>query len=231
MDASIRKRYISLVRFLGESLGPSYEIVLQEIDEDMGGIIAIANGEISGRKVGNHLTGVALKFIMEKRYEHADSVLNYVGILDNGKIVRSSTYFIKEQNKLLGMLCINYDSSGLQEFSDMLLKQFHPDSFLEQNHLLSNKGFVNPELYSSSLDQVEYFKKDTEALMNEIFEKALKNLGYTTENLSPSDRQILVAQLYSYGMFQIKDSIEFAAKHMNCSTVSVYRYLKKAKEA
>lgn len=231
MEASIKKRYISLVKFLGETLGPSYEIVLQEISEDSGGIIAIANSEISGRQVGNHLTGIALKFLMEKRYLQTDSVLNYVGILDNGKIVRSSTYFIKEKNQLLGMLCINYDSSGLQEFSDMLLRKFHPDSFLEQNNLLSNKGLVNPELYSNTIDQVEYFQKDTESLMNEIFGKAIKKLGFDIDNMNSNEKQELVSMLYHHGMFQIKDSIEFVSKHMNCSAVSVYRYLKKAKEA
>ena len=227
MDNLTRKRYISLVNFLGDALGPNYEVVLQEFGSEYNGIIAIKNSGISGREVGGQPTGTALKMIMQKTYLKTDSVLNYLGILNNGKIVRSSTFFIKDNDQLLGMLCINYDSSKLQEFNDLLLRQFHPDEFLIKNGLLSNRGNVNPDEYLDDFEHVEYFQKDTESLMNELMSKEMHNYK-SIETLGPKDRQMIVNSLYNRGMFKIKGSIEFVSDYLRCSQVSVYRYLKKA---
>ena len=53
-------RFTHLVEFLGMTLGPDYEIVLHEIDRPTPCVVAIANGQISGRTVGAPLTNVAL---------------------------------------------------------------------------------------------------------------------------------------------------------------------------
>ena len=94
MKQEVRRRYTVLVDFLGQALGPGYEVVLQELDTDDPGIIAIANAGISGRKIGSPLTNAALKMIMQKEYEHSDFKMNYTGRLPNGKVIRSSTMFI-----------------------------------------------------------------------------------------------------------------------------------------
>ncbi len=229
MIESMKRRYVALVDFLGQTLGPNYEIVLQEIGDENNGIIAIANGHISGRKVGNPITSIALRMVQQKKYEYADSVLNYVGILENGKIVRSSSYFIKDGGKLVGMLCINFDSSKFQELSDTLLSELHPNRFLENNSLLSNKGFVKPATDSSIETPMEYFQADTGSLMDEIFNNATMNLSRPIEDLNPSGRMALVAELYDHGMFRLKDSINYVAERLGCAPVSVYRYLAKIK--
>ncbi len=231
MIESMKRRYVALVDFLGATLGPNYEIVLQEIGDDNNGIIAIANGQISGRKVGNPLTSIALRFIMQKKYEYTDSVLNYVGVLENGKIVRSSSYFIKDSGKLVGMLCINFDSSKFQELSDQLLAELHPNEFLTNNSLLSNKGFVTPKADSSFETPMEYFQADTRSLMDEIMNNVIVNMSQPIEELSPSGRAALVAELYDHGLFQLKDSINYVAERFGCSPVSVYRYLAKVRGA
>ena len=117
MNYEMKRRYQVLVRFLSGALGPDYEIVLQEVGPEHSGIIAIANGDISGRTVGSPLTGTALRFIMQRRYEQDDYALNYTGKLENGKTLRSSTMFIKDE----GELAMGSDCFSLRhEFDEML---------------------------------------------------------------------------------------------------------------
>ena len=49
--------------------------------------------------------------IMRRQYTDQDYSLNYTGMLSNGKAIRSSTMFIKDQGRLVGMLCINFGDS------------------------------------------------------------------------------------------------------------------------
>ena len=50
------QQYVTIVEFLGKTLGPDYEIVLQDLNPEHQAIVAIVNGHISGRRVGGPLT-------------------------------------------------------------------------------------------------------------------------------------------------------------------------------
>ena len=120
MTESMLKTYTTLVNFLGEALGPCYEVVLQDLSNERSGIVAIANGHISGRSIGSPLTGNALKLIMSRSYEESDTELNYKGMLDNGHITRSSTMFLYENGKPAGLLCINFDPTEFNQINQQL---------------------------------------------------------------------------------------------------------------
>ena len=62
MDARLEP-YRTLVSFLGEALGPDYEVVLHDLTSEEGTIAAIVNNNISGRTEGAPLSNMALRFI------------------------------------------------------------------------------------------------------------------------------------------------------------------------
>ena len=103
MTEQMLRQYTVLVEYLGKTLGPDYEVVLHEILPENSRVAAIANGSISGRSVGAPITNAALRMIMQKQYETSDYNLNYTGQLANGKTIRSSTMFIKDGGKLVGL--------------------------------------------------------------------------------------------------------------------------------
>ena len=135
MTEQMLRQYTVLVEYLGKTLGPDYEVVLHEILPENSRVAAIANGSISGRSVGAPITNAALRMIMQKQYETSDYNLNYTGQLANGKTIRSSTMFIKDGGKLVGLLCINFDDSRFHEISDAILKLIHPDDFVHHRSL------------------------------------------------------------------------------------------------
>ena len=79
MTSDILQQYKILVEFLGQTLGPDYEVVLQDLSSDNRSIIAIANGHISGRSVGSPLTNAALQMLSSKLYEDRNYLSNYKG--------------------------------------------------------------------------------------------------------------------------------------------------------
>ena len=62
MDARLEP-YRVVVSFLGEALGPDYEVVLHDLTSEDGTIVAIVNNHISGRTEGAPLSNMALGFI------------------------------------------------------------------------------------------------------------------------------------------------------------------------
>lgn len=92
MDARLEP-YRTLVSFLGEALGPDYEVVLHDLTSEEGTIAAIVNNNISGRTEGAPLSNMALRFIHGKVYEKQPYVAGYQGASQARGRLRSSTMF------------------------------------------------------------------------------------------------------------------------------------------
>jgi len=104
------EEYIPEVEFLGQALGKNCEVVLHDLTRPDNSIIAIANGELSGRTVGGPVTDFALKILKRGKTENKPFIANYRGKNMNGNICRSSSYFIHDsEGKIIGVLCINID--------------------------------------------------------------------------------------------------------------------------
>ena len=207
MTEQMLRQYTVLVEYLGATLGPDYEVVLHEILPETSRVAAIANGTISGRDVGAPITNAALRMIMQKQYETSDYNLNYTGQLANGKTIRSSTMFIKDGGKLVGLLCINFDDSRFHEISDAILKLIHPDDFVHHHYFPVDAPAKQPmQPQHAAAVPAEHFQSDMNSLMEELF-----------------------AQLHEQGMFELRGAVQFTVKKLSCSQASIYRYIKKAK--
>ena len=67
MDKELKRHYTLLVDFLGHVMGPDYEIALHELKDDSNEIIAIANGELTGRHLGSPLSTKMLEYLAARR--------------------------------------------------------------------------------------------------------------------------------------------------------------------
>ena len=76
MANPLLQHYIKLTEFLGQALGPDYEVALHDMTDKNRSIVAIANNHISGREIGAPLTNVALKILMSRRTGSLHSTLN-----------------------------------------------------------------------------------------------------------------------------------------------------------
>lgn len=224
MKNSIIQQYIKLTEFLGTVLGPEYEIALYDLTTPHQSIVAIANGQVSGRTIGAPLTELARHILAEKSYVSSDSRLNYTGVaMENGNMLRSSIFFIKDQNgALIGLLCINFDDSRYRDLCDRLLKLRHPDHFVETNFVF-NKDHARAEPMPSPGS--ENFISSVTAATEEAINQVVQGSGVPLERLTKEEKIQIISILNDKGVFLLKNAVKQVARQIHSSQASVYRYI------
>lgn len=209
--------YVGIVKFLGEALGENVEIALHDLTSKDQEIVAIANESISNRKVGVGLSNLAIHMLEEKQYLDHDYVFNYKTVGVDGKLLRSSTYFIKDKEELIGMLCINVNISDYEYINTTLkkilgIREETPAEFSMDNPI---------EILSTSLE-------DT---VDRYIKEALEEIGfpsyYMPERLKADEKTKVVKYLQDKGTFKVKGALACVAGRLGVSEPTIYRYLKK----
>ena len=202
------KKYIPLVDFLAEVFGDDAEVVLQDVSDFNNSVISIRNNHISGRKLGAPATNLVLK-VMNGNFTDKNYVTNYRGVSAAGKVVRSSTYFIKDdKNVVVGMLCINIDIDKLVQLKN------HLDGILK----------LPEEIFEKT---TERFSVSAEGLASDSIETILEESGISPERMSQDEKMEVVYKLDKNGVFLVKGSICKVASVLNVSNATIYRYLSK----
>ena len=219
MEKDIMAYYIKLVEFLGVVLGPNYEIVLYDLRRNDRNIIAIANGHISGRSVGAPLTESVINSIVHKDYERMDYRANYNAVSSNNKILRSSTLFIKNgDDKIIGLLCLNFDDSSFIELNDKLMGLIHPDELIHENNfeVLENIKFS---------DESDSIGTTMEEVSENAIRRVLKSSSVPLDRLTKEEKLDIVRILDDKGIFMLKGAVSYVAELLHSSEATIYRYL------
>lgn len=213
------QHYVKLTEFLGHALGPDYEVALHDLTDKNRSIIAISNNHVSGREIGAPLTNMALSILRDKSYETHDYRLHYHGESINGKSLRSSTMFIKQNGRLIGMLCINFDDSRYRHISEQILTLCHPDPFVDELQPVEE-----PEV-PAARPAPEKFRNSTEAVASDAIARELEHMGVAADRLTSDERLKIISALDEGGIFLFKGAVKDVAAALHCSQASVYRYL------
>ena len=205
-DADILDRYKPFVRFLAIALGPACEVVLHDITDPRHSIIAIENGELSGRKVGNPATDFANEIIASLGYEHSDFAANYTS---TGK----GKNYIKNGQRLIGLLCINRDissASQLESALSLLRKQFN----------------LNLDPQSDIRERIE---NPINTLLVDTIQEAVRQTNISSDRLSTKEKMEVVAHLLDQGILNMKGAIPEIAHQLSVSEPTIYRYIQRIK--
>ena len=213
----ILQHYIKLTEFLGKALGPDYEVALHDLTRKDRSIIAIANNYISGREVGAPLTNMSLSILRDKSYEHTDYHLHYYSINVNGKDLRSSTFFIKDNGKLIGLLCINFDSSRYRELSarvmDLCGSLLTPGAPSGTHLIVENDEHTYPSSIAGA----------TASIVSSV----IADYPVPVDRLTQDEKMEIMDALNRKGVFLLKGSVSHVARELHSSEASIYRYLGK----
>ena len=226
MNRAMLKQYTKLVEFLGLTLGPSYELTLRDINGKTSSIVAIVNGSISGRDLNSPPTSMALKAV-EDNAAGKDYRINYTGLTNSGKVLRSSTYYIKDSGgHLAGMLCINFDDSKFQAFTSQLFQLIHPDNYVE-NNIAIRSDILEPDMEGG---ETEHFNDSVTSAAYGVVQDVLNEDGIPVDRLTQTEKIRIVSQLEQRGVFRLKGAVEHVSKALQSSPASIYRYLTKVRE-
>ena len=172
-------------------------------------IVAIENGHVTGRKVGDGASHVVLEQVRQADAQPSDH-LSYLTKTPDGKILKSSTMYIRGRSgKVAAILGINYDISSLLMVEDAVHElidtkdktQSEPEKIVNVNDLLD-------ELIAQS---VALGGKPV-ALMNK--EDKMRAIGFLSQN----------------GAFLVTKSGDKIAKYFGISKYTLYSYIDKQQE-
>lgn len=232
MNDEQKELFIKLTHFLGQVLGKSYEVVFHIISKKGSYIAAIENSHISGRTIDSPLTAFASKLLQEKAYLKKDFLCHYKAQTKENKLLNGSTFFIKKGEKLVGILCINHDTSEIQKAVHKIIEIENLSGFGEITASLisdsgESSGFGESPQPQNAQISIENLSHNIEDILAQSIDLNYLKSGFT---LSATQKNDIIKNLYQKGIFNIKGSLYIVAKLLKISEPSVYRYLNKLKK-
>lgn len=215
MDEKTKQKYILIAEFLHKTLGSEYEIVLHDFQGKKHSIIYIANGHISGRSTENPLTDSTLKLLSDKTIGENDYIVSNRGVTGNNKVVRHSTLFIKDdENRLSGMLCINFNGSKYVNIAKKILQLTH----------MENASIESEYLHTFNFKQI--IPNSVAQLTEKILDNAIEFSDVPIDRLTQEEKLEVVRQLNDKGVFMLKGAVSEIAEKIDVSEATLYRYIR-----
>lgn len=203
----ILEAMIPLVEALAQTFGKNCEVVLHDIKNPQNSIIAIANGHVTGRKVGGPMSEYGLATLRKAQFDKHK--INYMKKSNDGRILKSSLMYIKdEKGELIGFLCVNIDISEITVVKNILNDMFEINT---------------PETSSESHE--ESFGSTINEVLSNIVDKTLEKFGKPVAFMSKEDKVSIVEALEEKGVFLIKGAVDYVAKVLCVSRYTIYNYL------
>lgn len=196
--------------------GKKCEVVLHDFTIPQHSIVEIENGHVTGRKIGAPITDFALSIWRKNGYgkKKEDKIVNYRTKTKDGKILRSSSVFIRDdQKKIIGCLCINYDLTEYLMFNKII------GEFCNTIDLDNEK----------SKEEAETFTNDVDDVLEDIIRKAIDEVGKPVSMMQKGDKLMVAKIVDEKGGFLIKGAINQLAAEISVSRYTVYNYLDELK--
>lgn len=207
--------------FISKAIGPDFEISLIDTKDGKNRIIAMEYGNISGRHVGEEISPLLKKSIENKEYETTDYIANRTTYAKSGKPLRTSIFFIKdEDNNLEGIMCINFDDSRYEELGKKIMFLCHPDYYTE--HRITRQS-DSSDINGDYKDVGE--SMTIEETIESIVDNELNEVLIPVERLTQDEKIQIVKNLDNKGVFMMKGSVGIFSKKLDVSQASVYRYI------
>lgn len=211
-DEKIRS-YIPLVYFITEIACPDSEVVLHDVRDRESSLVAIRNGQISGREIGAPMSDFAARVLSQGKREGKNFLTNYIGKAgSSGKFLKSSTYFIRDDDgEIIAMLGINSDISVFSEMHRVLARVLAVEDALDdtsENGDNGDKKFSVKEMVGAVMDQV------------------LNARVVDASRMTGEEKKEVVDALNEKGVFLLKGTVAEVAQRLEVSEQTVYRYLK-----
>ena len=194
---------------IAATFGSNCEVVIHDVTGKGtdSTIVAIENGHVTGRKVGDGASQVALEQHIHADWQPEDR-LCYLTKTPDGKVLKSSTVYLRGKNGKVGaILGINYDISALLMVEGAVreLTDAHNDTGTSEPQKIVNVNDLLDELITQSVALVG----KPVALMNK--EDKMKAIGFLSQS----------------GAFLVTKSGDKIAKYFGISKYTLYSYIDK----
>ncbi len=190
---------------IAAQFGSDCEVVVHDLSRDPEcSIVFIANGHVSGRKMGDGASTVVMEQLRTRDPEPKDH-LCYLTKTPDGKILKSSTVYIRDQDgKVSAILAINYDISRLlvagRAVQDLISTR--------------EEAPAEPEKITNVSD-----------LLDELIQQSVALVGKPAALMGKEDKVRAIQFLSQNGAFLITKSGDKVAKYFGISKYTLYSYI------
>ena len=205
LDARMRA-LLPIVRGLAEMFGPDCEVVLHDVGRLPHSIVAIENGGVTGRTVGDVPTDRMLRSL--RNLDETQDVRLYVSSHE-GKILKSLAVTLRDEDGVpYGLLGLNQDVSEV----------------VQAQRTLANFTSVGRD--ASEAEAAEIFAGDIRDVVAGMVTKILGEVGKTPAAMTREEKMEVVKRLEERGAFLVKRSAEQVADALDLSRYTIFAYLK-----
>lgn len=204
-----------LLSMLENQFGDNCEFILHDLTKDYSHtVVDIRNGHITGRSIGDCGSNLGLEVLRGTVKD--GNRYNYVSYTRDGKILRSSTMFIKDdEGNTIGCLCVNMDITETIKLESFLKRYNSYDITGESTNNIPLASSTGQEILASNIsDVLEYLI----AQADKIAEKPV-------EQLTREEKIEFVRYLDQKGAFLVTKSSEKVCEHLKISRFTLYNYL------
>lgn len=192
----------AIMKMIAKQFGDKCEVVLHDWS---GGydktIVAIENGHVSGREVGDCGSNLGLEVM--RGISGGDNQYNYITKTKLGKTLRSSSiYLTNDEGEKVGALCINYDITDLIKMQDTAASLTMIESDVE-----------------------EHFVNDVGELLDHLLQESIRLIGKMPEDMSKEEKIRVLSFLDNKGAFLITKSGTRVCSFLGISKYTLYNYL------
>ena len=190
---------------IAAQFGSNCEVVVHDLSRHPDhSIVAIFNGHVTGRKVGDGASHVVIEQLQSNDPEPKDH-LCYLTKTPDGKILKSSTVYIRNsKGKVSAIFSINYDISKLL----MVESAVH-------------------DLISTGEPQQEEPEKivNVNDLLEELIQQSVSLVGKPVALMNKEDKVRAIRFLNQNGAFLVTKSGDKIAKYFGISKYTLYSYI------
>lgn len=195
-----------LANGIAQQFGRNCEVVVHDLSDNnvASSIIAIENGHVTNRKVGDGPSHVVLEALHGDRSNLKDH-FNYLTKTRDGKILKSSTIYIRDENgDAIGIFSINFDITSLM----MIENAVHTLTSVDQPD-------KEPERISQNVND----------LLDELIDQSVKLVGKPVALMTKDDKIRAIQFLNNTGAFLITKSGDKVSKFFGISKYTLYSYI------
>ncbi len=196
-----------LVNGLARFLGPHCEVLLHSLEDLAESVVQIENGHVTGRAVGSPVTDLALQILHSTEQKQQAGVEQdyriYSSSTADGRPLRAVTMVVRNGEKPIGMVCVNFDLS-ISVYDVITMLSSNPTAGDSPEHYMMSAE----ELVTRSLDLT--------------IQKATVQRGVSPQ----AKNRAIVAELNQQGIFDVKGAVEVVSAELGVSRFTVYNYLR-----
>ena len=210
LDDAVLNFLRHLAKGLADQFGPNCEIVIHDLSDNYkeNSIVAIENGHVSNRKVGDGPSLAvldALKSDPQKLEDHA----SYLTKTKDGRILKSTTIYIRnDEQKIIGVFSINYDIT----------------------ELIMIENAIKPLVSVESEEKARPIPQNVTDLLNDLIEESTRQVGKPVPLMTREDKIKAIKFLNDRGALLITKAGDKISKHFGISKYTLYSYIDSSNE-